>query len=107
MLLKAFPEVVPGTTFRESLIGQAALELSHVENLPERLPIVAAAALIAAAAIGLGEIAVAALRLREILRLAERLALDFGLGMRGWACSHSCSAARACFLPGSSGSAWD
>lgn len=83
LLLKAFPEVVPGTTFRQSLIGQAALELSHLENLPERLPIVAAAALIVAAAIGLGEIAVGALRLRDVLRAGERLALDFGLGTAG------------------------
>jgi len=42
LLLKAFPEVVPGTTFRQSLLGQAMLELSHVENLPQRLPLVAA-----------------------------------------------------------------
>jgi hypothetical protein len=80
LLLKAFPEVVPDTTFRESLIGQAIGELSHVENLPERLPIVAAAALIVLAAMGLGEMILAGLRLRDAARPGERLALDFGLG---------------------------
>jgi hypothetical protein len=83
LLLKAFPEVIPETSLRESLMGQAALELSHVENLPERLPIVAAAGLIAAAAIGLGEIALAALRLRGVFQPAERIALDFGVGTAG------------------------
>ena len=43
----------------------------------------AAAALIVAAAIGLGEIALRGLRLRGLLRPAERLALDFGLGTAG------------------------
>ena len=80
LLLKAFPEVVPGTTFRESLIGQAAGELSHVENLPERFPIVGAAALIVLAALGLGELILAGLRLRDAMRPGERLALDFGIG---------------------------
>jgi dolichyl-phosphate-mannose-protein mannosyltransferase len=80
LLLKAFPEVVPGTTFRESLIGQAARELSHVENLPERLPIVGAAALIVLAALGLGELVLAGLRLRDGMRPGERLAVGFGIG---------------------------
>lgn len=80
---KAFPEVVPDTTFRESLLGQAVLELSHIENLPQRIPIVAAAGLIALAALGLGELALAGLRIRTPLALAERLALAFGLGTAG------------------------
>lgn len=80
---KAFPEVVPDTTFRQSLLGQAWLELSHVDNLPERLPIVASAGLIALAALGLGEMILAALRLRNVFRPAERLAIDFGLGAAG------------------------
>ena len=57
LLLKAFPEVVPGTTFEESFLGNGLEELSHVENLPQRLPIVLTAGLIAAAAIGLGDMA--------------------------------------------------
>jgi hypothetical protein len=80
ILLKALPEVVPDTTFRQSLLGRALLELSHVENLPQRIPIVAAAGLIAAAAIGLGDLVVVGLRLAGRLRLGERLALDYGLG---------------------------
>ncbi len=44
---QTFPEVVPDTSFRESLLGRGLTELSHVENLPQRLPIVLAAALIA------------------------------------------------------------
>jgi hypothetical protein len=77
---RAFPQVVPGVTLGESFIGQAMGELSHVENLTERIPIVAAAALVVLAAIGLGELMLAALRLRECAGPAERLALDFGLG---------------------------
>ena len=48
LLLKTFPEVVPGTSFRESMLGKRPSELSHVENLPQRVPVVLAAALIAA-----------------------------------------------------------
>ena len=80
LLLKAIPEVVPGTTFRESLIGQAARELSHVENLPQRMPIVGAAALVVLAALGLGELILGGLALRDGMRPAERLAVDFGIG---------------------------
>ena len=60
LLLKAFPEVVPGTTFRESLLGNGLKELSHLENLPQRVPILLTAGLIAAAAIGLGDMGPAA-----------------------------------------------
>jgi hypothetical protein len=83
LLLKAFPEVVPGTTFRQSLFGQALDELSHLENLPDRIPILAAGGLIFLAALGLGELALAALRLRDRVRPLERIALDFGLGSTG------------------------
>ena len=83
LVVKAFPEVVPGTTFRQSLLGQALLELSHFENLPERIPVVAAAVLIVAAALGLGELALSVLRLRSAFRPAERLAVDFGVGTAG------------------------
>ncbi len=83
LLLKAVPEVVPGTTFRDSLIGQAARELSHFENLPQRLPVVGAAGLIVLAALGLGELVLAGLRLRDAMSAAERLAIDYGLGTTG------------------------
>ncbi|QEH38157.1 hypothetical protein OJF2_67550 [Aquisphaera giovannonii] len=83
LLLKAFPHVVPDTPWSESLLGKAAEELSHVENLPQRLPIAAAAGLIALAAVGLGELALAALRIRGPFRAAERVAVAFGVGASG------------------------
>ena len=83
LLLKAFPQVVPGTTFQQSLIGQALDELSHLENLPDRIPVLAAAGLIFLAALGLGELMLAALRLQAWARPLERTALAFGLGTAG------------------------
>src|SRR5262249_12254610 len=81
LLLKALPEVVPETSFRESLLGRAVIELSHLEeNLPQRMPIALAAALIATAAIGLGDAVLIRPHLAGRLRLGERLALDYGLG---------------------------
>jgi hypothetical protein len=80
LLLKAFPEVVPDTPFHESLLGQAIEELIHVQHLPERLPIVLAAALIAAAAVGLGDVVVRGLQLEKAFWVGERIAIDFGVG---------------------------
>jgi 4-amino-4-deoxy-L-arabinose transferase-like glycosyltransferase len=80
LLLKAFPEVVPETTFRESFLGHGLKALSHIENLPQRLPILLTAGLIAAAAIGLGDMALRGLKLEAKLCAAERTALDYGLG---------------------------
>jgi hypothetical protein len=83
LLLKAFPQVVPGTTFQQSLLGQALDELSHLENLPDRIPILAAAGLIFLAALGLGKLVILALGLRTWARPLERTALAFGLGTAG------------------------
>ncbi len=83
LLARALPEVVPGVRFADSYLGQAAGHLRHVENLPQRLPIVLAAALIAAAATGLGLLAVRVLKLSGELRPAERLPLAFLLGTVG------------------------
>jgi hypothetical protein len=80
LLLKAFPEVVPDTTFHDSLMGRAADELIHVENLPQRLPIVLAAGLIAAAAIAAGSLVRRSLRLQGHTTLGARIALDYGVG---------------------------
>ncbi len=65
LLLKTFPEVVPDTTFQESFLGKRPQELSHVENLPQRVPIVLTAGLIAAAAIGLGDMVLRGLKLER------------------------------------------
>ncbi len=80
LALKAIPEVVPGTSFRESFFGQALGELSHFENLPERVPIVLAGALLALAAIGLGDSISRRLGIAPGITLWERIALGYGLG---------------------------
>jgi hypothetical protein len=80
LVLHAIPEVVPETTFAESFLGLGLAQLSHVENLPQRLPILLGAGLIAAAAIGLGDLALRALKLEAGRGLGERVALDYGLG---------------------------
>ncbi len=80
LVLKALPEVVPGTSYRESLLGNAISELSHVENLLERVPILLTALLIAAAAVGLGDLSLRLLRLTSGVALLERVAISFGLG---------------------------
>ncbi len=80
LLLKAFPEVIPGTTFSESFLGNGLTELSHLKNLPQRVPILLTAGLIAAAAVGLGDITLRLLKRQAGLRAAERIALDYGLG---------------------------
>ena len=80
LLLDTFPHVVSGISLRQSMLGHILTELSHVENLPQRLPIVLAAALIGAAAIGLGDALAGLLRIRSRLRWPERIALEYGLG---------------------------
>jgi hypothetical protein len=79
-LSRALPQVVPGTTFRQSFLGKGLSELSQVENLPQRIPIVLVAALIAGAAIGIGDTIIRLLRVRQGTRLAERVALAYGVG---------------------------
>ncbi len=71
LVLKALPEVVPGTSFRESILGNALVELSHLENLSQRVPILMAALLIAAAAIGLGDLVLRLLRLEPGISLSR------------------------------------
>jgi Dolichyl-phosphate-mannose-protein mannosyltransferase len=81
---RALPGVViDGLTFAQSYLGLALTELSHVGNLPQRLPIVAAAGLIAAAALGLGGMVLRALRLTGSLSVAERWGSAFGIGASG------------------------
>lgn len=80
---QALPAVIPGTRWSESHLGMAFKELSHVENLLERLPLVFAAGLIAAAAIALGSLLLRLLKLHHILEIGERIPLAFGLGCTG------------------------
>ncbi|MFI5459880.1 MAG: ArnT family glycosyltransferase [Isosphaerales bacterium] len=80
ILLKAFPEVVPDTPFRDSFLGKGLEELSHFENLPQRVSILLAACLIAAAAAGLGDLVLRGLQLEGRLGILERVALDYGVG---------------------------
>lgn len=80
LLLKTFPEVVPDTSFQQSFLGHGLRELSHFHNLPQRVPVVLVAGLIAAAAIGLGDMVVGGLKLRTVFGSAERIAVDYGLG---------------------------
>ena len=83
ILAYTLPGVVPGVTLDESYLGQALEGFRHVENLPQRGPIVLAAALIAGAAIGLGLLILRGLGLAHSLGAAERLPLAFLLGTVG------------------------
>ncbi|HMB03964.1 MAG TPA: hypothetical protein VKP69_09525, partial [Isosphaeraceae bacterium] len=83
LLARAVPEVVPGVRFEQSYFGMAAKELGHVEDLPQRAPVVLAAGLIGASALALGRLGIRALGLRTALGPGERPALGFGLGMTG------------------------
>lgn len=80
---RALPEVIPGVSFDQSYLGLALGELSHGENLSQRLPIVGAAGLIAAAALGLGGLMLRLLRLARVLTFTERILISFGLGASG------------------------
>jgi len=80
LLLDSVPGIVPGVTFQDSLLGRGLGEMSQVQNLPQRLPIVAAAALIALAAMGVGDLIVRRLKFAEAGGIGLRLALDYGLG---------------------------
>ena len=79
-LWRALPEVVPGVTWEQSHLGAAFSQLRHVENLPERGPIVLAAALIAASAIALGRMISRVVGGGSGLGWLERLALAYPLG---------------------------
>jgi hypothetical protein len=80
LLLKAFPEVVPDTPWRDTFLARGLGELSQVENLPQRITTLLAAGLIAAAAVALGDLVLRRLRIEDGMSLLERLALDYGLG---------------------------
>ena len=74
LLWRALPGVVPGVRLEQSLLGPAMRDLSHVENLPQRAPIVLAAGLIALAALALGDVTLRGLKLLRHLGPSERIA---------------------------------
>lgn len=82
-LVQFFPGVLPQISFEQSHLGLAIGELGHVENLPQRLPIVLAAGLIAVSAIALGRLALRCLAIHRALDAWERTGLAFGLGTTG------------------------
>ena len=88
LLWRLFPAVIPGLTWSESHLGMAAQQLSHVENLPQRLPILAGALLTAAAASALGGMIVRQTeRENACLGRVERRLRQPGEGKRGGAAS--------------------
>lgn len=83
-LARAVPQVfVEGLGFDESYLGMALAELSHLGNLPQRLPIVGAAGLVLAGILGLGGLLLRAAGLTERLSRVERLGAAFGVGASG------------------------
>ena len=81
LLSRSLPEVfVAGLKFQESYLALAIGELSHVGNLPQRLPIVLAAIGIAASAIAIGRLILRGLGIQGQLDRWERLAVGYGLG---------------------------
>lgn len=80
LLMNAIPGFIPGVTFKDSLLGQGLGELTGIENLPQRLPIVAAAALVVLAAMGIGDWILRRLGFANAGGIGSRLSLGFGLG---------------------------
>jgi len=81
LLIRGVPElIVPGLKLRDSYLGLALAELTRLEYLPQRGPILLAAGFIAASAIALGNLILRGLRLRAGLNAWERLAVGYGLG---------------------------
>ena len=100
LLIRAIPEVVPGLRFRESYLGLALIELSHVENLPQRFPIVLASGFIGLSALALGGLILRGLRLRRALGRWEILAASWGLGTTALALVALCAGRMGWLDPG-------
>ena len=77
---RAFPYVIPDVEPDQSYFGLALGELSHLEFLPQRLPLILAATLIGSAAVALGRLVLRAIVILPSLSSLERLPLGFGLG---------------------------
>ena len=83
LLLNLVPGVIPDVTWRDSGLGSMVEKLGHVENLPQRLPIVLAGGFLLASGVALGMLALRALGLHRRWSVAGRLAVGFGLGVTG------------------------
>ncbi len=79
LLAQALPDVIPGMSWNESLVGGAINRLGKTEFLAQRIPIAAVGLLIIAAAIGLGAIVLLLIRPAP-LRTPTFAAIAFGLG---------------------------
>jgi hypothetical protein len=79
LLALAVPQFI--TTWQKSLLGRTLNSLSHIEHLPQRLPLAGSGLLIAGAGLGLGLLLLRGLRLGRRLDRLERVALGFGLGL--------------------------
>ncbi len=77
---RAFPHVIPDVTFAQSHLGGALDHLSHVENLPQRIPIVLAGLLIGGSAMALGRLLLRRLGLLDSMTRLERAAIGFAVG---------------------------
>src|SRR5262249_50695663 len=82
-LAQIVPALVPGVRFQQSQLGVALRERSHLETLPQRLPVVLAAGLISAAAVALGRLVLRGIGVTRLFDRWETLALAFGLGTTG------------------------
>lgn len=80
LMMQAVPEVVPGNPWEKTHLRLALVELSHFQNLPQRVPIVLSAALLTAAILAAGSLVLRLLKLRQDLDPPERGALSFGIG---------------------------
>ena len=84
LLITSLPEIVPGVHWDESHLGLAIKELGRFDYLPQRLPIVLAAALIAGAAIAIGRGITRGLKVK--VGGWEGTAVSFGLGCVALGC---------------------
>lgn len=81
LLAQAIPHLVlPGTGWKESLLGAAVNKLTRFEFLPQRVPIAGVGLSVVCAAIGLGTLSLRALRLRTVIGPLGSVAIGFPLG---------------------------
>lgn len=85
LLIASLPEIVPGIAWNESHLGLAVRELGRFDYLPQRLPIILAAGLIALSAIAIGRAVARGLRIA--IGGLEGIALAYGSGSACLGCA--------------------